>query len=107
MRAGCGAMGRGCRWRAAMLLLPALCVVEASPDAGLAQNTPIAIVPVAGVELAGALNVADGKAMIAASGSVTAGDHPATITLPHRGNLRLCATTRVSLTADSSVDTPP
>jgi hypothetical protein len=55
-----------------------------------------------GVQLSGALNVADGKAMIGASGSVTAGDHPATITLPHRGSLRLCSTTKVSLTADST-----
>ena len=70
---------------------------------GRAQSVPIAIVPVEGVGLTGALDVANGKAVIGASGSVKAGDHAVTITLPHRGNLRLCATTKVGLTADSSV----
>ena len=102
MRAGLEAMERGCWWRAATLLLASLCLAEARP--GMAQTTPIAIVPVAGVELSGALTVADGKAMIGTSGSVTAGEHAATITLPHRGNMRICATTRVNLTADSSVE---
>jgi hypothetical protein len=68
-----------------------------------AQNTPIAIVPVDGVQLVGALNVAEGKAVLGSSGSVTAGDRPVVITLPHRGSLRICATTKISLTADSSV----
>jgi hypothetical protein len=80
----------------------AFCLVSLRPALG--QTVPIAIVPVEGVELTGALDVAQGKAMISNSGSVTAGDHPATITLPHRGNLRICATTKVNLTADSSVD---
>jgi hypothetical protein len=70
-----------------------------------AQSTPIAIVPVQGVTVAGALEIADGKAVIAGSGSVTAGEHAATIMLPHRGNLRICPTTKISLTADSSVGT--
>lgn len=68
-----------------------------------AQTVPIAIVPVEGVQLVGALDVAEGKAVIGSSGSVTAGDRPVTITLPHRGNLRICATTKIGLTADSSV----
>ena len=70
-----------------------------------AQNLPIAIVPVEGVKLSGGLNVADGKAVIGASGSITAGDRTAVVTLPHRGNLHICATTTVSLTSDSSVPT--
>ena len=70
-----------------------------------AQNLPIAIVPVDGVKLSGALNVADGKAVIGASGSITASDRTAVVTLPHRGNLHICATTTVSLTSDSSVPT--
>jgi len=79
-------------------------VVVASGMAG-AQNVPIAIVPVDGVQLSGALNVADGKAVIGASGTITAGDRTAVVTLPHRGNLHICATTKVSLTADSSTQT--
>ena len=77
-------------------------VLAAAGMAG-AQNLPIAIVPVEGVKLSGALNVADGKAVIGASGSITAGDRTAVVTLPHRGNLHICATTKVSLTSDSSV----
>lgn len=73
--------------------------------AAAAIATPIAIVPVEGVELSGALDVAQGKAVIGTSGTVTAGRHTATITLPHRGELNICATTKVSLTADSSVQT--
>ena len=92
-------------WNAPAFFFWACCFANSGLRPALAQNVPIAIVPVEGVELAGALNVAQGKAVIASSGSVTAGEHPATITLPHRGNLRICATTRVDLTADSSVDT--
>lgn len=92
-------------WIAAAFLFGAFLLAYAGVLPALAQNVPIAIVPVEGVELAGALDVAQGKAVIVSSGTVTAGDHPAVITLPHRGNLRICATTRVNLTADSSVDT--
>jgi hypothetical protein len=85
------------------ILLAMLASSLASSGLLMAQNAPIAIVPVEGVNLTGAINIADGKAMIGASGTVTAGEHPATITLPQRGNLRICATTKVGLTADSSV----
>ena len=65
-----------------------------------AQNEPIAIVPVVGTRLTGAMEVAEGKAIIAVSGTVTANEHAVTVTLPHRGNLRLCPTTKVSLAID-------
>jgi hypothetical protein len=58
---------------------------------------------VEGVQLTGALRVADGKASIGSSGAVTAGEHTATVTLPGRGQIRLCATTHMSLSADKSV----
>jgi hypothetical protein len=60
-------------------------------------------VPIEGVELSGALLVADGKASIGSSGSITAGIRSATVALPHKGELRLCSTTRVSLAADKTV----
>jgi hypothetical protein len=41
--------------------------------------------------------------MIAVSGSITAGDRTTTVVLPHRGTLRVCATTTVKLAADSSM----
>src|SRR5580692_8239441 len=102
LRAGLRAMPLGWRWNAPVLLCCAFCLAGLRPALG--QTVPIAIVPVEGVELTGGVNVAQGKAMITSSGSVTAGEHPATITLPHRGNLRICSTTTVHLTADSSVD---
>jgi hypothetical protein len=83
-------------WAAGCVILAAFACV------GYAQNAPIAIVPVEGVQLTGAMDVAQGKAVIAASGTVTAGERPVSITLPHRGNLRLCSTTKVTLTADAS-----
>jgi hypothetical protein len=66
-------------------------------------SVPLAIVPVEGVQLSGALLVADGKASIGSSGSITAGLRSATVSLPHKGELRLCSTTRVSLAADKTV----
>lgn len=41
--------------------------------------------------------------MIAASGTVTAGAKTAEVTLPHRGVLRVCASTTVKLASDTSV----
>jgi len=82
----------------------------ASPS-GTAPATagPIAIVTVNGPDAAanptvtGALEISGGKAMIAASGSITAGDRTTTVVLPHRGALRVCATTTVKLAAGASV----
>jgi hypothetical protein len=76
--------------------------------AGSAPAGPIAIVAVNGPDaksnptVSGALEIAGGKAMIAASGSVTAGDRTTAVILPHRGTLRVCATTTVKLAADST-----
>jgi hypothetical protein len=51
----------------------------------------------------GALEVAKGKAVIVASGAVTAGDRTTEVVLPHRGVLRVCASTTVKLASDTSV----
>jgi hypothetical protein len=70
---------------------------------------PIAIVTVNGPDasanptVSGALEISGGKAMIVASGSITAGDRTTTVVLPHRGTLRVCASTTVNLAADSSM----
>jgi len=71
----------------------------AGPIAIVAINGPVAS---ANPTVTGALEVTGGKAMIASSGSVTAGDRTTTVILPHRGTLRVCATTTVNLAADSS-----
>ena len=75
----------------------------AAVDTPPAQATPLAIVPIEGAKLSGSLNVEAGKANIDTGGTVAAGAHPVTITLPHRGNLRLCSTSKVTLTADASI----
>jgi hypothetical protein len=70
---------------------------------------PIAIVPLdsknpdQAATVTGALEVSQGRAVIAASGTVTSGSVTTKVTLPHRGVLRVCATTTVKLAADSSV----
>ena len=75
---------------------------------GSSSAGPIAIVTVNGTDASvnptvnGALEISDGKAMLMASGSITARDRTTTVVLPHRGTLRVCATTTVKLAADSS-----
>jgi hypothetical protein len=70
---------------------------------------PIAIVPLdsknpdSAASVTGALEVSQGKAVIAASGTVTSGGQTTEVILPHRGVLRVCAATTVKLAADSSV----
>jgi hypothetical protein len=87
----------------ALLLGIGLAALAGTGRTGLGQAVPIAIVPVDGVKVTGAMDVAEGKAVIGAQGSITAGEHAATVTLPHRGNLKLCPTTKVSLTSDAGV----
>jgi hypothetical protein len=72
-------------------------------------SRPIAIIPLdskdpdAGAKVTGALEVSQGSAIIAASGSVTSGTKTTQVTLPYRGVLRVCASTTVKLAADSSI----
>jgi len=90
---------------AAMSQSPA--VLQASAESQ--QAVPIAIVrldsklPGGAPKVSGALEVDGNRAMIAASGTVTAGKGTALILLPRRGELRLCATTTVKLAADATV----
>jgi hypothetical protein len=51
----------------------------------------------------GALQVSGGRAMIAYNGAVTSGTSTTEVTLPHRGVLRVCASTTVKLSTDKSV----
>jgi hypothetical protein len=76
-----------------------------------AESGPIAIIPLdtknpdAAAKVTGALEVSQGKAIIVASGSITSGTETTQVTLPHRGVLRVCASSTVKLAADSSVPT--
>ena len=66
--------------------------------------TPIAILPVdSSTTVTGALQVTAGKAMIATTGTITSADKTTDVVLPHRGVLRVCASTTVKLAADASV----
>jgi hypothetical protein len=77
--------------------------------AAQAESGPIAIVPIdssnpdQAATVTGALEVTGGRAIIAASGSVSSGSRTTEVVLPHRGVLRVCASTTVKLAADSSV----
>ncbi len=51
----------------------------------------------------GALQVANGRAMIASNGAITSGAGTTEVTLPRRGVLRVCASTTVKLAADASI----
>jgi hypothetical protein len=78
----------------------------ANPGADLG---PIAIVPIdaatadQAATVSGALRVSQGKALIATSGTVTAGTKTTEVVLPRRGVLRVCASTSVHLSTDASV----
>jgi hypothetical protein len=74
------------------------------PEAG-----PIAIVtldnknPDTAAKVTGALEVSQGKAVIVVSGSISSGTETTQVMLPHRGVLRVCASTTINLAADASV----
>jgi hypothetical protein len=85
--------------------------VQAPAAAQATENEagPIAIVPLdsknpdKAAKVTGALEVTQGKAIIASSGTITSGAETTQVILPHRGVLRVCASTSVKLAADSSV----
>lgn len=83
--------------------------VVPAPSAPQAETVPIAIVLLdsnsadSAASVTGALEISQGKAIIATSGTVTAGSATTPVTLPHRGVLRICASTTVKLAVDSSV----
>ena len=70
---------------------------------------PIAVVPIDAAiadqapTVTGALRVAEGKAFIATTGTITAGTKTANVVLPRRGVLRVCSATSVHLSTDASV----
>jgi hypothetical protein len=88
--------------------VPQAAPAGSGPDPSTASG-PIAIVPLdsknpdAAAKVTGALEVSQGKAIIAANGTVTSGTETTQVTLPHRGVLRVCASTTVKLAADSSI----
>lgn len=85
----------------------------AAPQSAAApNNVPIAIVPVDSANpdqaamVTGAIEVSKGSAIISGSGSITSTNKTTQVELPYRGTLRICASTTVKLSADSSVKAP-
>jgi hypothetical protein len=81
-----------------------------TPPATVSSSaTPIAIVPLdsrmpgSAASVTGALQVAGGRALITANGTVVSGTSTTEVALPDRGTLRVCASTEIKLTADSNV----
>lgn len=98
----------------------ALAATSSGPDAAPLQppttsdaapvltSTPVAIVPLdksipgAALSVAGPMQAFNGRAYITGSGTITAGDATARVTLPYRGTMNVCASGTVKLAADSS-----
>jgi hypothetical protein len=78
------------------LLLLAFGIAEATCSA-----QDIAQVPIEGLKLKGALSVQDGHAILGSGSQITAGEKAATLLIPHRGTVKLCATTTLKLTRDT------
>lgn len=103
------AQGRNATLRSAATIVLALAGWYGLQAQTAAASVPIAIVPINSdnpndaAVVTGALEVTAGKAMIAASGSVTSGTRTTDVILPRRGTLRVCAATTVKLAADNSV----
>jgi len=92
------------------VLMAALPLAAQTAAPAVTHSSPIAVVPLesatpgGAATVTGALQVTGGKALIAASGAVTAGQASNTdVALPLRGSLRVCAATTVKLAADASV----
>ncbi|MGB0073073.1 MAG: hypothetical protein WBP71_09010, partial [Terracidiphilus sp.] len=72
------------------------------------SSPPIAIVPLdsaipgAAISVDGAMQAWKGRAYITTSGAITAGPATAHVTLPYRGTLRVCPSTTVRLSVDTS-----
>lgn len=80
----------------------------ASNAAPVLSSSPVAIVPLdksipgAALSVAGPMQAFNGRAYITSSGTITAGDATARVTLPYRGTMNVCASGTVKLAADSS-----
>ncbi len=81
------------------IAVPAV-TVPASPIAIVALDSRI---PGSAAIVTGALQVMNGRAFIANSGTISSGTSTTEVSLPQRGTLQVCASTTVKLTADANV----
>ena len=84
----------------------AACIaVHAFARQSAAPEPSLATVSTQGVSVSGSLSVAGGRATIGNDGTITAGEKTADVTLTRGGNLKVCASTKIHLSTDNSVDT--
>jgi hypothetical protein len=81
------------------IAVPAV-TVPANPLAIVALDSRI---PGSAAIVTGALQVMNGRAFIANSGTISSGTSTTEVSLPQRGTLQVCASTTVKLTADANV----
>lgn len=74
---------------------------ESAPSAATAAS--LASVSTEGVTVSGPLSIANGLAFIGNNGAITASDKTVRLSLTRGGNLNLCASTEVHLSADNTV----
>lgn len=74
-----------------------------NPEANANTPASIATVSLQGVSVSGSLSVANGRASIGNDGTITAGEQNVDVALTRGGDLKLCASTKVHLTTDTSV----
>ena len=70
------------------------------------QPPPIGHTNAKEVQVSGAVEVHDGEMQLGNGSAITAGAQTVNITLTRGGKLRLCSTTAVHLSHDSTVDAP-
>jgi hypothetical protein len=91
--------------QAAQTASPQAAQTDQAPTFG---TPPVAIVPLdksvpgAALTVEGAMQTWNGRAYLMGSGSISAGEATAEVTLPSRGTLRVCASSNVKLAADAS-----
>lgn len=79
-----------------------IAALTACPVWAQAQQKPIAYAPTAGVTISGSLEVTNNRAAIGPNATITAGDKTARIKLARGGNIEVCQSTKIQLSADKS-----
>ncbi len=97
---------------ACLLLIATACapwhlLASQQPEqSGRQSSQPIARTSATEVRVTGAVDLSQGEMLLGNGSTVTAGSQPVKIALTRGGQLRLCSTTSLHLSKDSSIDDP-
>lgn len=91
------------RWFEGVCALVVLVSATLVASPAWAQQKPIAFVPTNGVTISGSLEVTGNRAAIGPDATITAGDRTARIRLARGGNIDVCRSTKIQLSADRSL----